>query len=58
LVPAAFAVVCTHSSFKGLASGRRPVVKTVSEYLSQHDENICSDPTYWDKGWKKKTNEN
>jgi hypothetical protein len=40
LVPAAFAVVNTSSSFKegGLMSARRPVVKIVAESLSQHDE--------------------
>jgi hypothetical protein len=39
LVPAAFAVVSTHSSFtRGLTSGRQPVVKIIAESLSQHDE--------------------
>jgi hypothetical protein len=41
LVPAAFAVVIIHSSFKGgLTSGRRPVVKINAESLSQHDEKL------------------
>jgi hypothetical protein len=35
LVPAAFAVVSTHSSS---TSSRRPVVKIIAEFLSQHDE--------------------
>jgi hypothetical protein len=39
LVPVAFAIVSTQSSFKaGLTSGRRPVVKIIAESLSQHDE--------------------
>jgi hypothetical protein len=39
LVPAAFAVVSSHSSFKeGLKSGRRQIVKIIAESLSQHDE--------------------
>jgi hypothetical protein len=43
LVPVAFAVVSTHSSFKeGLrkAAGR----KKVDEFLSQHDENMLYRP--------------
>jgi hypothetical protein len=40
LVPVAFAIVSTHSSFvqEGLTSSRRPVVKIIAESLSQHDE--------------------
>jgi hypothetical protein len=58
LVPAAFAVVTTHSSFKEvLTSGRRPVEKIIAESLSQYDEKhvVPTDPTWWDKGRKKKT---
>jgi hypothetical protein len=38
LVPAVFAVVSFHSSFKEETSGRRPVVKTIAESLSPHEE--------------------
>jgi hypothetical protein len=39
-VPAEFAVVSTHSSFKegGRQAGRRLVIKIIAESLSRHDE--------------------
>jgi hypothetical protein len=46
LVPAAFAVVSIHSSFKDgcCQLGRRPIVKIVAESLSQHDDNMLYRP--------------
>jgi hypothetical protein len=43
LVPAAFAVVSTHSSFK-VMSGRRPVVKIIVESLSYDEKHVIPIP--------------
>jgi hypothetical protein len=38
-----------------LTSGRRPVVKTIAESLSQHNENMLYRPhLVWEEGKKKK----